>query len=393
MKKTIYLLQSILILILFVFTSEKLFAQSKKANDKLVFINNQFQKYNQYGVHFWIDENEKVLKSESQYFIVTYPILDIDNFSFYSKIIKIDCGGRGECISSVDKDDYSKTPKSDNTINLDCDESIGNKVVLAFYDLQTEVKIVWGTQKNIKDDSNLNLLTKDENLNYINSQFKLYNQYGVHFWIDEKEETLKSESKYFIVTYPLKALSGFAFNSNTLKITCKTGECISSFDKDYNTSKNQESFTVNLDVDNEVGQKVAQAFLDLQIEFLLEHDNDISYNNIIVDPQVKQNLDYINKEFKKYNAYDVQFWLEDSKTLKSKSIYFELTYPIEELENVIYENQIIEFKCISGSCITSLDLESKVKTFKDSFSVNYTSDENGNLIARNFNTFIAILKR
>jgi hypothetical protein len=112
-----------------------------------------------------------------------------------------------------------------------------------------------------------------------------------------------------------------------------------------------------------------------------------------VDPQAKQDLDYINKEFKKNNAYDVQFWLEDSKTLKSKSIYFELTYPIDELENVIYENQIIEFKCISGSCITSLDLESRVKTFKDSFSVNYTSDENGNLIARNFNTIIAILKK
>ncbi|NVO02250.1 MAG: hypothetical protein HXX09_06060 [Bacteroidetes bacterium] len=366
--------------------------------DHLNYINSQFKLYNQYDVHFWFDANEQALKSESKYFILTYPINKISTFVFSSGVLTLNCSSN-ECITSYDKDSKTSNSKSSFGVNLDCDAAIADKVVESFYELQKILQSEWYGKKVVNNISNNVTNSGNTNLDYINEQFKAHNAYDVHFWIDQESGSLKSESKYFIVTYPFMEVKSFDFNSNVITITCSSGDCISSFDKDYSTTKKQESFTVNLDVDNEVGQKVAQAFLDLQLDYLLEdisnnlQDVNNNNNNNILDPQSKQNLDYINKEFKKNNAYDVHFWFEDSKTLKSKSIYFELSYPIAEIEKVVYENQTIEFKCTSGSCITCVDNESGAKTYKDSFAVNYTSDENGNLIARNFNAIIAILKK
>jgi len=48
-------------------------------------------------------------------------------------------------------------------------------------------------------------------------------------------------------------------------------------------------------------------------------------------------LDYINEQFKKFNTYNLQFQLDaEGKNLISRSIYFEVTYPINQLSSIYY---------------------------------------------------------
>src|ERR1035437_9802826 len=67
--------------------------------------------------------------------------------------------------------------------------------------------------------------------------------------------------------------------------------------------------------------------------------------------KLNHSLDYINEQFKKFNTYNLQFQLdEEGKNLISRSIYFEVTYPINQLSSIYYTKRgdkdcIVFFKC------------------------------------------------
>jgi len=82
------------------------------------------------------------------------------------------------------------------------------------------------------------------------------------------------------------------------------------------------------------------------------------------------------------NIYDVQFWVDkDNGNIKSKSKYFEVTYPVKSLKKIVLykrdvKDYLVEFYCKNdGKCIKSKDNETKDISTQSSYSVNLTSSQ------------------
>jgi hypothetical protein len=93
--------------------------------------------------------------------------------------------------------------------------------------------------------------------------------------------------------------------------------------------------------------------------------------------ELTRSLDYINDQFKKYNAYNVQFSIDqEGKNLLSRSVFFEVTYPIDQI-STIYSSQrgdkdcIVYFKCRNDEqCFSSTNLKDNSTDLKSEYSFN-----------------------
>jgi hypothetical protein len=93
--------------------------------------------------------------------------------------------------------------------------------------------------------------------------------------------------------------------------------------------------------------------------------------------KLMSSLDYINDQFKKYNPYKLQFQLDvENKNLISKSVYFEVSYPINQLNSITFTKRadndcIIYFKCSNDAeCISAYNLDDKETDLKPEYSFN-----------------------
>lgn len=93
--------------------------------------------------------------------------------------------------------------------------------------------------------------------------------------------------------------------------------------------------------------------------------------------KLHHSIDYINDQFKNFNPYNLKFEIDyEGKNLISHSIYFEVTYPINQLSSIYFtergENDcIIFFKCQNESqCISSLNMKDKSTDLKTEYSFN-----------------------
>lgn len=93
--------------------------------------------------------------------------------------------------------------------------------------------------------------------------------------------------------------------------------------------------------------------------------------------KLNRSLDYINDQFKKFNSYNLHFQLDrEGKNLKSRSIYFEVTYPINQLNSIYYTKRgdkdcIVFFKCQNDEqCISSLNIKDSTTDLKSEYSFN-----------------------
>jgi len=232
-------------------------------------------------------------------------------------------------------------------------------------------------------------------LNYINDQFKDYNAYDMQWGVDETNKILVSKSKYFRVEYPLASIGTFKYKNEIVTLACSgDDECITSLDLDYNTTSTKSSNTVNLTSGNDIGQKVIDAFYTIQSE--LTGGGNINSNNNMNNSNIDDALDYINSQFELYNSYNVQFWLDkDNGNIKSKSKYYEVTYPIKSLKKIILykrdvKDYLVEFYCKNdGKCIKSVDNETKDLTTQSNYSVNLTSSQAiGDKVISSFETIV-----
>ncbi len=357
----------------------------KNANVKkaLTYINEQFKEYNAYDMQWGVDEENKILVSKSKYFRVEYPLATISSFKFKTEIVTLTCSGDDECISSLDLDDKTTSTKSSNTVNLTSDIGIGEKVIDAFYTIQSELT---GSVKTNSSSSELpnkpikNAKVK-EALNYINEQFKEYNAYDMQWGVDEVNKILVSKSMYYRVEYPLASISSFEYTNKIVKLTCSDDDCITSLDLEYKTTSNKSSNTVNLTSNGVIGDKVIEAFYTIQSE-LTGGVGIVTNNNINNDTKVDEAIEYINTQFELYNKYDVQFSLDKTKgNLKSKSKYFQVTYPIKSLKKIVLykrdvKDYLVEFYCKEdGKCIKSFDIETEDISYQSSYSVNLTCSQ------------------
>jgi hypothetical protein len=93
--------------------------------------------------------------------------------------------------------------------------------------------------------------------------------------------------------------------------------------------------------------------------------------------KLNRSLNYINEQFKKFNTYNLQFQIDyDGKNLISKSIYFEVTYPINQLSSIYYtirgdKDCKVFFKCQNDDqCISSLNINDSSTDLKSEYSFN-----------------------
>lgn len=118
----------------------------------------------------------------------------------------------------------------------------------------------------------------------------------------------------------------------------------------------------------------------------------LSFISFSQNEKLFRSLDYINDQFKKFNTYDLQFQLNiEAKILISKSIYFEVTYPINQI-NSIYSTKrgdkdcVVFFKCQNDEqCISSLNMKDKSTDLKSEYSFNlHTTPEIADKVVMEF---------
>jgi hypothetical protein len=357
--------------------------QNKKVKDALTYINEQFKEYNAYNMQWKVDEVKKTVTSTSTYYKITYPLESIETIEYIAsdQVMEFTCKGDKNCISLYDLDNSTTSTKSSNRANLTSGSSIGKKVADAFLTIQSE--LVKGSGSNVLSTELPNKPIKNANvkkaLDYINEQFKEYNAYDLQWGVDEANKILVSKSKYFRVEYPLASISEFKYKTEIVTLSCSDdGECITSLDLDYKTTSTKSSNTVNLTSGNTIGAKVIENFYIIQKELTGINNSNISNDGgNIANPKIKQALDYINEQFKEYNAYNMQWKVDEiKKTVTSTSTYYKITYPLETIETIEYiaADQVMEFTC-SGEkkCISLYDLDNSTTSTKSSNRANLTS--------------------
>ena len=378
MKKIIYLIVLVGLIPLTAFTQ-----QNKKVKDALTYINQQFKEYNAYNMQWKVDEVKKTIISTSTYYKITYKLESLSDINYIKtdEVIEFTCTDNKNCISLYDLDDKTTTTKSTNRANLTSGPTIGKKVVESFYTIKTEL-CGNNISNNITTDLPSKPIKNDEvkkALIYINEQFKEYNAYDMQWGVDEANSLLVSKSKYFRVEYPLASISSFKYKTDIVSLSCAgDDECITSLDLDYKTTTTKSSNTVNLTSGSTIGEKVIEAFYTIQFEVTGISSSNTSSTDLpnkpIKNVQVKKALDYINEQFEEYNAYNMQWGVDETnKVLVSKSQYFRVEYPLASISSFTYSNKIVELSCTGDDCITSLDLDYKTTTKKSTNTVNLTS--------------------
>lgn len=363
--------------------------KNAKVKEALNFINEQFKEFNAYNMQWGVDETNKILVSKSKYFRVEYPLASIESFSYENKIVKLECSG-DDCITSLDLEYNSSTKKTSNTVNLTSNGVIGQKVVDAFYTIQSELT----GGKNISNNQTLSANVKKA-LEYINEQFAEYNAYNMQWSIDGSKKAIISTSKYYKITYPLSSIETIKYiaGDQVMEFTCKDEDnCISLYDLDnYNTSTKSTN-RANLTCGSSIGNKVTEAFLTIQSELTGSSNIKTSNGN---NAKVDEAMEFINTQFEIYNKYDVQFWIEKDKgNLKSKSKYFEVTYPIKSLKKIVLykrdvKDYLVEFYCKNGDCIKSKDIETDDVSYQSEYSVNLPCSQSiGDQVIESFETIV-----
>jgi hypothetical protein len=238
-------------------------------------------------------------------------------------------------------------------------------------------------------------------MEYINQQFKLHNQYNLQYWIEG--ENLKSKSMYFEVTYPLKDLAPVYFTKRgdkdyVINFSCKSGDCIAAYDLDDKKTNYKPTFTVNMEADENTTNKVVEYFNMLREQNAGGQNTTKSSKS---GSNITSDLEFINKQMKKCNPYDLQFSVDmDRKVLKSRSVYFEVTYypqtlkPVE-LNTTGNETSLIKFSCKNGvTCLISIDIEDRKSEMKEFYSVNFNcSSQDGAKMVEAFNRILQNLEK
>jgi hypothetical protein len=105
-----------------------------------------------------------------------------------------------------------------------------------------------------------------------------------------------------------------------------------------------------------------------------------TFNGFSQTEKLYHSLDYINEQFRKFNTYNLQFQLDiEGGKLISRSVYFEVTYDINQVGSIYYTKRgdkdcVIYFKCQNDDqCISSVNLTDKTTDLKSEYSFNMES--------------------
>jgi hypothetical protein len=181
--------------------------------------------------------------------------------------------------------------------------------------------------------------------------------------------------------------------------SCKSGDCIAAYDLDDKKMNYKSSFSVNLESDQNTCDKVVEYFNMIRDQ-LSEGQGTVNQSSKS-GSNLDSDLEFINKQMKKCNPYDLQFTIDkERKVLKSRSVYFEVTYypqtlnPVE-IPNRSAENFLIKFSCKNGiTCLISIDIEDKKTEMKDQYAVNFNCNiQDADKMVEAFNRILQNLEK
>ena len=191
-----------------------------------------------------------------------------------------------------------------------------------------------------------------EHLDYINTQFKNYNEYDTRWEVDFANKELISHDKFQSMTGSVLAteITLKEGTANTLKFNCLSGKCLKS-------SKEQEdpfysSYTMGL---SQNVDEVLRRFAEIKQEFGGKSTYTGGGANMLTGSDIgiiNENLTYINLQFSRYNQFNTSFEVSDNyKVINCKDKFGTLSANISNV-GLKFNNDskiILEIYCVDGT--------------------------------------------
>lgn len=165
--------------------------------------------------------------------------------------------------------------------------------------------------------------TIDANLNYINEQFRLYNDYGTAFSVDTRTKEIICEDEFGILKANFDEVE-IKEQSGNVGIFClnEDSKCIRYYSKDGTRLYDQDysDYTMGLRKNDEVIPHINTVLAKFaELKRLVANQVNYSSSDNGGSSKLSENLKYINQQFSLYNGYQTSF----SVDMKSKEVICE----------------------------------------------------------------------
>jgi hypothetical protein len=162
----------------------------------------------------------------------------------------------------MDLDDKSIEYKSENSVNLESETDVAEKVIAEFMSIKNGISNV--------NTGNANSATygsgQGSDIDFINMMMKNYNPYNLQYRIDPDKKVLQSRSTYFDLTYYPMTLNPVELvkrgdKDYMIKFSCKNDiTCLISIDIDDQKSELKSSYSVNFTGNEQEANKLINTF-------------------------------------------------------------------------------------------------------------------------------------
>lgn len=325
---------------------------AKLINKNLSYINQQFAQYNDYETFFDIDFTTKEIICEDKFGYLRVAATDIE-FRVDGNNVGIYCKDGSTCLQSYQKDGTRSSSDYDEyTMGLREDGKIISHIDEVMDDFNEIIIELGGTVTTTTTNVTTNITTSDDDDIYtrlarMNQIYAEHNQFKCRWDYNASTKMLTRSSEYCVIYIPInKGVSieyyergggGDAYGYQLTADSEVIREKCTSFD---NYTKNTKDF-VN---DKELAKVVVNDLTAI-----------LSNTSIADNSSYQADLDYVNRQFAQYNAYNTSFSINTfDKTLVMTNQFGENTLSLSDVEvRIDYSNNWIGLYCKSGTkCIT-----------------------------------------
>ncbi|MBI3142667.1 MAG: hypothetical protein HYZ16_07560 [Bacteroidetes bacterium] len=291
----------------------------------ILYINEQFAKYNPYNTSFRIDRNKKTVAWYNDYGEREAPLSAVELRVTEEKHIGVYCLDSNSSCIVQDRGSSSNTSSYDMTFkdsNGDFPAS-GYLVVAQFELIRRELGVSsYSSGSNSSSSYSSSSSSVDytkirENLSYVNSKFATYNEYDTKFEFNTTNGVLTLSDEFGYMKTHISELTFYAdYTNNWIEVATESGEqCMIYYSPSgYRQGSHFDSYTMGLRYNDKLISDASTVISKLNEIKAMYAPGTAAY--------IETGISYVNEVFSIYNAYNTRFAVDQSQKLMAVSDQF-----------------------------------------------------------------------
>ncbi len=321
----------------------------------ILFINQEFAKYNPYNTMFRIDKNEKKLIWYNEYGERKALLEDVEFKVTTAKHVGVYCIDGDNCIEqsgSTNTNDYDMTFKDDAGNFPSTGYQIPDKFNEIKRSLGVPVRTSTSSSSSSTSSSSIDYAKIRSNLEYVNAKFASYNSYNTSFELNTSTGELKVKDKFGYIALHISKIEFYLdYTDNYFRVRSKAQRYELQNYSTYGTRQDKAYWSYGLGLSYD-GKLISEA------PTVVQKLNEIRDMYDVNSPTYTTTaLAYVNGMFDKYNDYDAEFGFETStKLMIFKNEFGMYKSNAADTKYEIDENTHFKVYCSSGTdCMHKYD--------------------------------------